>query len=503
MTQPAQTTGWGSRLFLLGMLFVLGRLLLVFGPHPNSDVWIYADYVREQDRAAKEGISVHELHVRELEAERQRAASQLRYTPQLDEFRNIEYPPLALTFARVPEWLMTARDRDTADKQRFHEAYTAVYQRLLALVDVALFVVVVVLVRRLFAGESVNAQAERILAYILASLALWPLLYDRLDLVVAFLIAVGFWALVSPAPWIVSMAVLAAAINFKLIPLILAPIWVIGSLPADIARRTRAALAAMLGVRTGALVGLTVLFFLPFCVGAGAEALGFFRYHESRGIEINTLYSSLMLALHGLGEHVELYSSHTSINVRSGLSPALVALAPFVVGGLLAGALALFVLHIRREAREDDGRTVSEGRLAQRRPAMFASYALLFLLIFIAANKVLSPQYLLMTLPLLPLISLEGRGCRWFLWTFVAACLVTTLHFPFLFRDLYWSVGGNFQMPTFRWIALLDIRNGLLFALTVGLALGLYRQIRGKDSPPSATGTHERHKGAVPVPVAP
>jgi hypothetical protein len=478
MTEPDEQARWRSRLFLLGLLFVLGRVLLVLGPHKNSDVWIYADYVREQELASQAGVSVEVWHAREVEAASRRLESQFGYRPSLEEFHHIEYPPLALQAARLPLLWMSHRESIPLDKEQFRAAYTTAYQWGMAFVDVVLCLLVVLLVRRFFPLEAIADRTERLLAYILATLALWPMLYDRLDLVVGLLVAVALSCLASRVPWLFSFAALAVAINYKLVPVILTPIWLVGSLPVAAARWSRVRTFGALVVRGVVLMLLTIACFVPFFWRSGWESLGFFHYHETRGIEINTLYSSLLLALRGFGQNVEIYSSHTSINVRSALSPLLVNSSPFIVGGLLIAATILFLRHVRRLLRMFAARGVAQDRLAEVEPALFASYSLLFLLIFIAANKVLSPQYLLMTVPLVPLVSLTGRGRRWFLWSFVAMCLITTLHFPFLFQDLHWSSGGSFGQPAFRWIALLDLRNLLLLGITAGLGVALIRQAR-------------------------
>lgn len=482
MTEPDEQARWRSRLFLLALLFVLGRVLLVFGPQKNSDIWLYADYVREHELASRAGVPTEVWHARDVEEELRRLENQLGYRPPVPEFQHIEYPPLAVEASRLPLLWMSHRET-IHDKQQFRTAYKTAYQWGMVLVDVVLLVLVVLLVRRFFAGESVTERTERLLSYILATLALWPVLYDRLDIVVGLLVAAALWCLTSRLPWIFSFAALAVAINYKLMPVILAPIWLVGSLPIAAVRWSRLRVFGTLVVRSALLASLTVLCFLPFFWGSGWESFGFFRFHESRGIEIHTLYSSLLLALRGLGQNVQLYSSHGSVNVRSALSPLFVKASPFIVGGLLVAATILLLVHVRRLAQIVPVRTSPRDRLAEVEPATFASYSLLFLLIFIAANKVLSPQYLLMAVPLLPLVNLTGRARRWFLWTFVAMCLITTLHFPFLFQDVHWSSRGSFSQLTFRWTAVLQLRNALLLGITAGLGGALVRQTRGCKPP--------------------
>src|SRR5262249_60657144 len=83
--------------------------------------------------------------------------------------------------------------------------------------------------------------------------------------------------------------------------------------------------------------------------------------------------------------------------------------------------------------REEGKPAEGPGTLAQTYPANVAGYGLLFLMLFVAANKVFSPQYLLWLAPFLVLLPF-GRMGQWiFLGCFVVTCVMTTLLFPFWF----------------------------------------------------------------------
>src|SRR5207237_8892682 len=76
---------------------------------------------------------------------------------------------------------------------------------------------------------------------------------------------------------------------------------------------------------------------------------------------------------------------------------------------------------------------VERRRLGQAHPESVVSYSLLFLMIFIATNKVFSPQYLLWLAPFVALLPFAGRTRQWFMWTFLAICLLSTILFPSLY----------------------------------------------------------------------
>src|SRR5947209_19962857 len=93
-------TGAGERtpglpLPLIGLVFLVSRLAVLPLPPLASDVGIYARYAWERAAAARKGVSFYEFHAREVgrEAESARAAGKL--AAPIDEYREVEYPPLA------------------------------------------------------------------------------------------------------------------------------------------------------------------------------------------------------------------------------------------------------------------------------------------------------------------------------------------------------------------------------------------------------------------------
>jgi hypothetical protein len=221
----------------------------------------------------------------------------------------------------------------------FVRDYSIAYRLGMAAVDLLLFALLLGLVPRLFPHESSREQTQRLLVYLACTVVLWHLLYDRLDLLLALLMMVALTLLVSRWHYAWSFAVLALGINFKLAPLVLAPVWILGSLPVDhtgtfFRPRTLVALAG----RTLLLGGMVLACFLPFYLLAGERTLGFLAYHRGRGLEIGSVYSSVPLALQAVGLPVTLDYSYGSINVTSPVTPALTAAAlagrRLPVGGL-------------------------------------------------------------------------------------------------------------------------------------------------------------------------
>jgi hypothetical protein len=480
----------GRGVFLLGAVFLSSRLLLLPFPQPTSDVSIYAQYAHECATAAWEGVPFYELHSRGIDARAEKARGAGRLVGSLEEYKNVEYPPLALLFMQFPRLWLDSSPEDEELPPTFAGQYLTVFRAGMAVVDVALFAVLIVLARRWYAGESQGQRVQRLALYVFATLLLWHLLYDRLDLVLALLIVLALGLLASRFHYLWSFAVLAVAVNFKVAPMVLAPIWVLGSMTSgEILSLARPRGFLVPASRSCFLVVLVIGCFLPFYLTAGKPALGFLTYHQARGLEIGSVYSSLPLTSGLLGDSIAVEYSYGSINVRSALAAALVRLAPWFTAGSLLVATVLVLVHCRRLAGANAADSAVELRLAQLHPQIFAAYALLFLMVFILTNKVFSPQYLLWLAPLLALAPFEGGSRRRLFGGFLLVCLLSTLLVPFLFLvDLYdpasETVPLAFKEPTPRICAFLIGRNLLFTALTLGVSFSLHRYGRRPASGP-------------------
>jgi hypothetical protein len=469
--------GQVAYLVLAGAVFLATRLVILPFSQPASDVGIYAEYAQERQTAAREGRSFYELHA----ASRERTEAAGRLAGAGEELRDVEYPPLAVEVLRLP--LLWMRHADAPSPADFAAEYTVAYRRGLAVVDVLLFGTIAWLVRRLFPGEEPARQGRRLLFYAAATFALWHLLYDRLDLIQALAVTLALALLVSRRHYAWSYAVLALAINFKLVPLVLAPVWVVGALPADRATALTPATAGRLAARGVLLAALTLGVLLPFYLSEGRDCLGFLRYHRARGLEVESVWACVPLVLQAFGRPVEVAYSYGSVNVQSPLTPLLIALAQWASGLVPLAATALLLVRARPHKLEAPAKDIPSlalraCTLAQCYPAEFAAWTLLFLMLFIATNKVFSPQYLLWLLPLAALVPFEGRRRRMFLVGFLLVCVLSSVLMPFLFvTDLLESAPPGappvFHPPTARFVAVLLLRNSLFLGLAAAVGLSL------------------------------
>jgi hypothetical protein len=444
--------------------FVVTRLPALALHAHDTDVNIYARYAAEWHAANRSGESFYELHRRRVEAEAATGTPEQAAAQQ--EYKAVEYPPLAVAVMALPA-VFVDDPFDGEFPAGPPPRYARAFFGMLALFDVAVLLLVFRLVRRLYPDATPWETCERCLLYVVGSWPLYAILYARLDLGVSLAIMASLALLVSGRHWAWALVVLALGVHFKLMPLVLAPVFVVASLPAAITSWREAARGLALRGAVFAGFGLGLLGVFYALLGPGiVEFLG---YHKDRGIEIESTWSTLLLAARPFGGGWEVFHSHGSVNVRSGGAAWLPALATLTMIGSLLGASALFVVAARRQRPGD-------GTIAQSQPRLVAGFALLLMASSIATNKVFSPQYVLWTLPLAALVDFKPVARRWFFLGTLAVNYLTMRIFPDCFvGEIVYRVGESgglplFAGPTVYGACLLLARNSLFLLLTATLA---------------------------------
>lgn len=242
---------------------------------------------------------------------------------------------------------------------------------------------------------------------------LGPVLLTRYDLWPAALAAAALAALCAGRDRL-SLALLGLAASAKAYPVVLAPLFVV-----HVWRRRgprEAAVAAGIGLAVAAAV------FAPFVALAPGGVWDTIVRQTTRPLQIESLGSAVLIAAHhlfGLGLRVE--TSHGSQNLAGSLPNAVGAAESAVV---LAGLLALWLWFARRPR--------------DRETLVRASAAAVTL--FVAFGKVLSPQYLIWLIPLVPPV--RGRHGYAAGALFAAALVLTQLWFPKHYWNLVFGFGG-------------------------------------------------------------
>jgi uncharacterized membrane protein len=306
----------------------------------------------------------------------------------------VEYPPGAL-----PAFALPALARPS------FSLYNREFQILMALCGVG------ALAAMWWALRSLRARPERMAAaltfFALSPLVLGSVILYRYDLWPAALTVAGLAAVLGRRERL-GFAALGLGVAAKAFPAVALP-------PAFVyVWRTRGRREAL--VCLGVAVAVTAVLVVPFLVLAPHGVWESIVHQTTRPLQIESLGSAFLLAAHHLwGFALTLDSSHGSQN--------LVGHAPHTAGAISSALLLVSLLGIWVAAAR--GPATPE-RLVRWTAASVTA--------FIAFDKVLSPQFLIWLLPLVPLV----RGRRGLAASALLglALLLTQIWFPIRYFDL-------------------------------------------------------------------
>jgi hypothetical protein len=302
----------------------------------------------------------------------------------------VEYPPGALVPFVLPS--LGAKHRTESDYRRRFEV-------LMVLCGCIAIVSMAVILVSLGCGTRTLVAALGFAA--LAPLALGPVIQTRFDLLPAALTVAALAALVCDRPRI-GLALLGAGAAVKVFPAVLVPLAL-----AHVWHHRGRRVALLSGAAFAAVVGVAVL---PFAIGA-AHGLGHtISTQFNRPLQIESLGAASLLAAHriaGVGVHMDY--TYGSQNLRGTTADAL-ALTQSILQ--VAAAAAIWIWFALRPRSSRELIAASAGALAA----------------FVALGKILSPQFLVWLIPLVPLV----RGRRGLLASAVlaVALILTQLWFP-------------------------------------------------------------------------
>jgi hypothetical protein len=267
----------------------------------------------------------------------------------------------------------------------------------------------------------------------LAPLALGPVVLSRFDLWPAAL-TIGALAAFVAGRRRLGFVVLGAAVAAKVyagvvFPLAVAYVW-----------RRDGRRAGLIAAATGVAVVLAC--FVPFLVVAPDGVWSSLSSQARRPLQIETLGASVLLAAHQLwGYAVSGVASHGSDNLAGDL-PESIAMVQSVLVAL--ALVAIWIAFLRGRATRD----------------RFLRYSTAAICAFVALGKVLSPQYLIWLIPVVPLV--RGRRGVVAAALFVGALVLTQLWFPSRYIDLVYGLDARASWLVFA-------RDVLLVALLVTL----------------------------------
>ena len=356
----------------------------------------------------------------DLSLYRQAGESILRgEVPYRDFF--IEYPPGSL-LAFVPPALFSA------DQAGFTDLFS---------VEMALTLAVTLLLAALGARGLGRSRAWILPAatFALAALLLYPVAVTRYDAVVALALglAVFFAAPVGRYP-LLAYASLGFGAAAKFVP-------ALALLPLTLARR-----GAVRGCAV--FLGVVALFFLPFALLGGRGLVQSVAYQAERGLQVESLAASALMFFRSADgivfEHGAFEVRGVGAGLASSLSPPLTLL-------LLTVTALVMWWEFRRCGGFEAG--------------AFPRHAGALILAFMLGSRVLSPQYMIWLLPLVPL-SAGGFVGTIICALFLAACFFTTLVFPVHYGDLL-----SFRYPGPELLLARNLLLVLLWVTTLTLAV--------------------------------
>jgi hypothetical protein len=313
------------------------------------------------------------------------------------DFR-VEYPPGAL-----PVFVLPAADRPSLGR------YNREFQILMGLCAGAALLAMAWALRTLRASPHRLAAALGFFA--VAPLVLGSVLIYRYDLWPAALAAFGLAAVVAGRNRL-GLGALGVGLAAKIFPGVLIPpaiayVW-----------RTRGRREAL--VCLGCAAVAVAVFVIPFLAVAPQGFWSSIHRQASRPLQIESLGSAVLFAAHQLGSyHPNVVTSHGSQNLAGSLPDAL---------GTIESALLVVALV---------GIWIAAAR-GPARPERLIRYSAAAVTAFIAFDKVVSPQFMIWLLPLVPLV----RGRRGLVASALLglALLLTQLWFPIR----YWELALHF-----------------------------------------------------------
>ena len=305
---------------------------------------------------------------------------------------SVEYPPAALPVFALPA---------LADKEDYGSAFELVMWVCAAAAIVFLAT----------ALSALGADAARLYAATafaaLAPLLLGSVILSRFDLWPVALTAGALTALVVGRDR-VGLGVLGVATAAKLWPGVLLPLVLVWLY------RKRGKDEALVGL--GIFLAVIAVIVLPFLVLSPGGVAHSLTTQLGRPLQIESLGAGLLLVAHQLGLYApHVVSTHGSQNLSGALPDALGVLLTILQAAAL---VAVWIAFAR-------GRADRERLLCAATAAVVA---------FVAFGKVLSPQFLIWLIPLVPLVA-GGTGVT-ACWLFAAALVTTQIWFP----HRYWDV---------------------------------------------------------------
>jgi len=431
----------GNKRFIIVCIaaFALTRfyMLFVFQPH-NSDISLYAQFAFEYLLASKHSESFYKLHANLVEAE-QKEALQKGLSGPMDDQKMIPYPPLAIQMLRIPSLFINADVALTRESfMNFASAYQPLFRCMLFIFDlINLILIIAFLIKR----QSVLSERKKTiiaLSYIAGVVAMPHILYDRLDLVVGTLLLTATFLLLFKKHYSWSFIALAAAVNYKISPIVVAPLFAtVSVLSNNSGGRPRRAMNGipwkLLLLRMAILIGFILVFFAPFAILFGKESVSAFLYQYERGLHIESVGSACALFFAAFCDlPMSVGFGYGALTLGSPLSQPIAAASGWLTLIVMIGMYA--AIYRWHGAKSRFTPNVVPPETAEKSiNQLIVNGQLLCVSALIVFSKNFSPQYLFWLLPLLFLMDFQKKRARMAAIVYMIACVLSTMIFPYYY----------------------------------------------------------------------
>ena len=284
--------------------------------------------------------------------------------------------------------------------------------------------------------------------YALIVIAIGDIAVERFDIVPAIITLAALYAFCR-GKYEVAWIVLAVGVMTKVYPAVLVPLFLIYQWQHHGWRRTLSHVVIF-------ALALTLIAGPALWIGRG-EFIHSFTVQSGRALQLESLYASLLLLLNSLGLVSAVpVGGPMSFDVSSPLAQPLAKCAFFIVGAALLAVYFMFMRRIRRNLGSPTHIEFGAGATTD-----ILNYSIAAVAVFIATNKVFSPQFILWICPLMPLFSGRWQKVGWMV--FLVVAYLTWYVYPMN----YFGLADGQQVVTNA----LVLRNTLMILLIVLLVM--------------------------------
>ncbi len=295
-------------------------------------------------------------------------------TPYLD-FES-EYPPIALLLFFIPALFVKSRN----DFQYLFVIEQFVFEIL------SLFIVIILL-RKL--RKQREGSLFPVFGFIVLLASVGPILYSRYDIVVSFLVLLALYFF-QIGKYKTSWVILAISIMTKPYTIVIIPIILITRIYDS--KLVISTILKELVVFISTLLTIS----LPFLILSYQGFVYSFVYHAERGVQIETIYSSIVhvLAAFKLISGVKMEFHFGAWELISPISPILSTLTFYITAALLLG---IYYAIYNTKKKQHENNSLEQNAEQLHRVLVIA------ILTFVLFYKVFSSQFLIWVYPLVPL----------------------------------------------------------------------------------------------------